>query len=264
MLSSACRERKAGPTEGKHRRADGRLRAPSSLAEVGLFLTGLGRTRAGAEARRLQLSLASGIAILARLFEPVESRCVVRSSPETGRCTARARRPTRSSPTSSRSCRSAADIAVLPPFPYVAALIRAHRGSAPRVRRAGRQRARAGRLHGRSVRRDAEGHRLHVSCWPAIPSGASTMPNPTIWSRASSSSTQGAGLVPILCVGETLDERDGGATERVIARQLDAVVARAGIEAFGACRPRLRAGLGDRHRPDRHAGAGPGGPSVHP
>jgi triosephosphate isomerase len=43
---------------------------------------------------------------------------------------------------------------------------------------------------------------------------------------------QGAGLVPILCVGETLDERDGGATESVIARQLDAVVARAGIGAF--------------------------------
>jgi len=44
---------------------------------------------------------------------------------------------------------------------------------------------------------------------------------------------QGAGLVPILCVGETLGERDDGATEAVIARQLDAVVARAGIVAFG-------------------------------
>ena len=43
---------------------------------------------------------------------------------------------------------------------------------------------------------------------------------------------QGAGLVPILCVGETLAERDGGATESVIARQLEAVVARAGIGAF--------------------------------
>jgi triosephosphate isomerase len=43
---------------------------------------------------------------------------------------------------------------------------------------------------------------------------------------------QSAGLVPILCVGETLEERDAGATESVIARQLDAVVARAGIEAF--------------------------------
>jgi triosephosphate isomerase len=43
---------------------------------------------------------------------------------------------------------------------------------------------------------------------------------------------QAAGLVPILCVGETLEERDADATERVIARQLDAVVGRAGIGAF--------------------------------
>jgi triosephosphate isomerase len=32
------------------------------------------------------------------------------------------------------------------------------------------------------------------------------------------------GLVPIVCVGETLAERDAGATERVVARQLAAVV----------------------------------------
>jgi triosephosphate isomerase len=44
---------------------------------------------------------------------------------------------------------------------------------------------------------------------------------------------QDAGLVPILCVGETLAERDGGATEEVIARQLEAVVARAGVVALG-------------------------------
>ncbi|MFC5488058.1 triose-phosphate isomerase [Dokdonella soli] len=43
---------------------------------------------------------------------------------------------------------------------------------------------------------------------------------------------QAAGLVPILCVGETLAEREAGETEAVIARQLDAVVARAGIAAF--------------------------------
>lgn len=34
-----------------------------------------------------------------------------------------------------------------------------------------------------------------------------------------------AGLVPILCVGETLAEREAGETEAVIARQLDAVLA---------------------------------------
>ena len=35
---------------------------------------------------------------------------------------------------------------------------------------------------------------------------------------------QGAGLTPILCVGETLAERESGETERVVARQLDAVL----------------------------------------
>ena len=33
-----------------------------------------------------------------------------------------------------------------------------------------------------------------------------------------------AGLTPIVCVGETLAEREAGATEAVVARQLDAVV----------------------------------------
>lgn len=41
------------------------------------------------------------------------------------------------------------------------------------------------------------------------------------------------GLVPILCVGETLEERESGQTEAVIARQLDAVLASSGIEGFG-------------------------------
>jgi triosephosphate isomerase len=37
---------------------------------------------------------------------------------------------------------------------------------------------------------------------------------------------QGAGLRAIFCVGETLAERDAGRTEEVVARQLDAVLAR--------------------------------------
>ncbi|MBM3347978.1 MAG: triose-phosphate isomerase [Betaproteobacteria bacterium] len=40
------------------------------------------------------------------------------------------------------------------------------------------------------------------------------------------------GLVPILCVGETLEERDRGETEVVVARQLDAVLKLAGVGAF--------------------------------
>ena len=37
---------------------------------------------------------------------------------------------------------------------------------------------------------------------------------------------QSRGLTPVLCVGEQLAERDGGQTEAVVARQLDAVLAR--------------------------------------
>jgi len=41
-------------------------------------------------------------------------------------------------------------------------------------------------------------------------------------------------LVPILCVGETLAEREAEATRSVVLRQLDAVIAAAGISAFAA------------------------------
>ena len=41
-----------------------------------------------------------------------------------------------------------------------------------------------------------------------------------------------AGLRPILCLGETLEEREQGVTEAVVARQLDAVTAREGVEAL--------------------------------
>ena len=41
------------------------------------------------------------------------------------------------------------------------------------------------------------------------------------------------GLVPILCVGESLEERDAGRTEAVVARQLDAVVERVGVSELG-------------------------------
>jgi triosephosphate isomerase len=45
---------------------------------------------------------------------------------------------------------------------------------------------------------------------------------------------QAAGLTPILCVGETLDERESGVTERVVGRQLDAVIAKCGISALAS------------------------------
>ena len=43
---------------------------------------------------------------------------------------------------------------------------------------------------------------------------------------------QAAGLIPILCVGETLEEREASVTEAVIGRQLDAVLTVSGIEGM--------------------------------
>lgn len=43
---------------------------------------------------------------------------------------------------------------------------------------------------------------------------------------------QAAGLVPVLCVGETLAEREAGQTESVVLRQLGAVVDACGIAAL--------------------------------
>lgn len=43
---------------------------------------------------------------------------------------------------------------------------------------------------------------------------------------------QALGLIPVLCLGETLDERDGNRTEAVLKRQLEAVLDLAGVQAF--------------------------------
>jgi triosephosphate isomerase len=43
---------------------------------------------------------------------------------------------------------------------------------------------------------------------------------------------QGQGITPILCVGETLAEREGGRTEAVVARQLDAAISLNGKDSF--------------------------------
>jgi triosephosphate isomerase (TIM) len=45
---------------------------------------------------------------------------------------------------------------------------------------------------------------------------------------------QAAQLIPILCVGETLEQRDAGQTESVIAAQLDAVIGRSTVASLAA------------------------------
>jgi triosephosphate isomerase len=44
---------------------------------------------------------------------------------------------------------------------------------------------------------------------------------------------QSQGLVPVLCVGETLEEREGGHTLQVVSRQLEAVLSVTGVRSLG-------------------------------
>lgn len=42
-----------------------------------------------------------------------------------------------------------------------------------------------------------------------------------------------SGLIPLFCIGETLEEREQGITEEVVARQIDAVIDHCGVDMLG-------------------------------
>jgi len=42
-----------------------------------------------------------------------------------------------------------------------------------------------------------------------------------------------AGLIPLFCIGESLEERESGVMETVIARQMDAVINKLGVDVLG-------------------------------
>ncbi len=122
---------------------------------------------------------------------------------------------------------------VCPPFPYVAAVVEATAGSPVSVGAQNVSEHEKGAFTGEV----SPGMLKDLGCEFVIVGHSERR---SLYGETSQQvaakfvAAQAAGLTPILCVGETLEEREAGTTEAVVDEQLDAVLDAAGIAAFQA------------------------------
>jgi triosephosphate isomerase len=122
---------------------------------------------------------------------------------------------------------------VCPPFPYVAAVATQAEGSPVKVGAQNVSEHEKGAFTGEV----APGMLKDIGCEYVIVGHSERR---ALYGETSAQvaakfvAAQAAGITPILCVGETLEEREAGATEKVVDEQLDAALEAAGIEAFAA------------------------------
>jgi triosephosphate isomerase (TIM) len=126
-----------------------------------------------------------------------------------------------------------ADVAVFPPYVYLADLIAQHHGATVAIGAQDvsehAQGAFTGEVAASMLRDIGVTHVLVGHSERRQYHGESSTHVAAKFAQA-----QAAGLIPVLCIGETLEQRDAGATEAIVAGQLDAVVDRSGIGALAA------------------------------
>jgi len=120
---------------------------------------------------------------------------------------------------------------VCPPYPYLSAVVAQAAGSAVKVGAQNVSEHDSGAFTGEV----APGMLRDIGCEYVIVGHSERRAmygESSFQVAAKFQAAQAAGIVPILCVGETLEEREAGSTESVVDYQLGAVLDAAGIGAF--------------------------------